>query len=386
MFMLYYKDMNMKKKILSFVSFALLFIIIYVCLAVLPMGQELQISPKWTLDLTSNLSLLEKDSSGVFLLKNSELSNSDNITKKNIPFKLGQNFGYFTEDGKILAFQSFPFKATVSQDLFATFSSNALNHTIYNADGTEYCKIQSPGFPFVQDDRIYVFAPGGSTVSSFNAEGALNWRYESYAPIVSFRSSDNAIVIGYVDGNIRHFYKDEKTPTTFFPGGSNYPIILGNDVSSSGELIACVSGIDKQRFVLTRIIDGQPKVLYHEYLNNNVTEQVFVNFVDFLPDSQAIVFYQHGDGLGIFSMEDMKSYNIDINGKIISVAMLPEKRSIVLLTKISENEYALGLVNNHYRLIGFVKFNAKNAFLVGQDNSIYIGKDNSISRFDLMIK
>lgn len=384
MFMLYYKSMTMKKKILSFVSFSLLFIIIYVCLAVLPMGQELQISPNWTINLNSNLSLLEKDSSEVFLLKNPEIANSENT--KNIPFKLGQNFGYFTEDGKILSFQTFPFKATISQDLFATFSSNSQKHTIYKADGTEVCKIQSPGFPFVQDDRIYVFAPGGSTVSSFKDNGDLNWRYEAYAPIVSFRSSENAVVIGYVDGNIRHFYKDEKTPTTFFPGGSNYPVILGNDVSCSGELVACVSGIDKQRFVLYRILDGQSKVIYHEYLQSNKTEQVFVNFVDFLPDSQAIVFYQHGNGLGIFSMEDMKSHNIDIKGKIISVAMLPEKRSIFLLSKISENEYALGFVNNHYKLVGLVKFQAKNAFLVGHEDSLYIGKDDSISRFDLMIK
>ncbi|NLM00713.1 MAG: hypothetical protein GX220_04590 [Treponema sp.] len=374
--------MNMKKKIVFFITFGIFFLVIYLCLATLNMKEELQLSPKWTVDLLEDLSTMQKDETGVFQLVNSEIFLDEQL----IPFKLGQNFGYFTQEGKVASFQTFPFKVSISSSFFTIFSNDSVIHTIFKKNGKEQCKIFSSGFPFIEDERIYIFAPGGSIVSSFNIEGKQNWRYESYVPIVAFRSSEGACVVGLADGSLLHFKNDQTEPTFFVPGGSNYQIILGADVSKSGELVACVSGLEKQRFVVSRILDGQSKILFHEYLTGELTEQTFVKFAYAHSDLEAVVFFQHADGLGIFSLEELKIHNINLEGKILSVAFSPQKKYVFVLSKIDENTFSIYMINNYYQLVGSVRFDAEYAFLHTQNNSLYIGKNFSISRFDLMIK
>lgn len=385
--------MKMKKKIISFISFGLLFIFIYICVATFPLKEEFQLTPKWTVDLFSSLLNLQKDSSNVFQLISDDLLSDEKLQNKEInqesnliPYKLAQNLGYFTPDGKIISYQTFPFKASVSKSYFTIYANDSHSHKIYNNLGKLHCIIDASGFPFLQEDRFYVFSPGGAGISSFDNDGKLNWKYESYVPIVSFQSSKNACVVGFADGNLLHYAKNDKKPTSVYFGGSQYQIILGADVSELGDLVACVCGVDNQRFIVTRITDGQSKVLYHEYLSDSLTERTFVQFAKNSQADDVVVFYQHSQGLGVFSLNKMKTYNIGIKGKILSVAYTPQNNSVFVLSKLQKDLYSIGLINNRYEYVGSQTFNANNAFLHIQDNELYIGKDQSISRFDLQIK
>ena len=74
--------MKMKKKIISFISFGLLFIFIYICVATFPLKEEFQLTPRWTVDLFSSLSNLQKDSSNVFQLIADDVLSDEKLQKK----------------------------------------------------------------------------------------------------------------------------------------------------------------------------------------------------------------------------------------------------------------------------------------------------------------
>ena len=84
--------MKTKKSISFFISLSVIFCILYIILAIKPLGKEYQFTPEWKIDVASpNVKPIENDSQLVY-------------------FKLGQTMGYFTEDGDVVNFITFPLK------------------------------------------------------------------------------------------------------------------------------------------------------------------------------------------------------------------------------------------------------------------------------------
>ena len=88
--------MKNKKNISFYILLSLIFCISYIVLAIKPLGTEHQFSPEWKIDVTNPSTVKPEEDS------------------KLLPFKLGQTLGYFTPDGKVITFVSFPMKASIS--------------------------------------------------------------------------------------------------------------------------------------------------------------------------------------------------------------------------------------------------------------------------------
>src|SRR5574344_1657543 len=144
--------MKTKKSRLLIILFTVFFIVIYLFLAVKPIPDEYQFNPEWRISVSSPL--IQKD--------------SDN---KSIYFKLGQSIGYFDKNGKINNIVSYPSKSSISNSYYCTYNVDAHNTPFYKPDGSKAGIIHEYGFPFFNDDRIYVFLPGGTSLSKCNSEG-----------------------------------------------------------------------------------------------------------------------------------------------------------------------------------------------------------------------
>ena len=92
--------MKNKKNISFYILLSLIFCISYIVLAIKPLGTEHQFSPEWKIDVTNPSTVKPEEDS------------------KLLPFKLGQTLGYFTPDGKVITFVSFPMKASISSKFY----------------------------------------------------------------------------------------------------------------------------------------------------------------------------------------------------------------------------------------------------------------------------
>lgn len=361
--------MKIKENIRLFAVIGCVFILIYTLIAVHPLGRELQLTPVWSISVTDRNIYTGTDSSGQDTL---------------LPFELGQNMGYFTTNGKIALLETFPFKATISGTYRASFGQDASSIPFYTSPAVDPAQenpagtIDGTGFPFFQDDRIYLFPPGGYGLAQCNTDGSIKWQFDYYVPLICFSSSPAGTAAGFADGSVIVFSPEGSVTQTFVPGGSEYSIILGTALSDSGTQLACVSGINDQRFVLTQEKNGLNKIVFHTYLDNNLREPTLVHF----SADEQYVFYGFSGGLGMVDCSSLQHKQLPVTGRILAVEEYADKNIFCTLTK-SEDTYSVYFIEGFGNMIGSFSFEADNAFITVHDNALYVGKNNTISRMDI---
>ena len=361
--------MNKKKRNIVFSIVGIIIVIIYIIISATPLGKEIEFQPQWTLSITS------KPQGGI-------TSNT-----KIFPFQLGQNLGYFTEKGTIVKLISYPFQGTISHKYWSTYSPDVQNIEIYSTNSVSQetpepdFSINSSGFPFISDTRLYVFTPSGYGFESYSETGEKLWGFEGYAPIISFNSSVGGVAVGYADGSLYSFTPKGELQQEFIPGGSKYPIILGVAISNSGNQVACVSGIDSQRFVLTQEKNGLHKVVFHTYLEGNLRSPAMVKF----SQDEKRVYFACNEGLGVVDCETYENTILSIKGKILAIEESPDINTTFVLSKVPTG-FRISLIENATNIIGSFFYKAESSFITVANDSLYIGKDTEISKILLTKK
>jgi len=347
--------MKLKKNVLLLTFFVFLFLIIYIFAAARPLGKELQMAPVWTIDIRQT---------------------ADHSQKTDLlPFRLGQTMGYFTADGKIASMYTFPYKASISRFYYAQYGSDAADTAFYKPDGIQAGIIVPCGFPFFDENRIFLFMPGGTSFMQCNSDGSEKWRYEGAVPITAFSSSPAGCVAGFADGTICSFTADGRPSQAFTPGGSDYPVILGADISSDGKYIACMSGQNRQRIVLAKCEREHSIITFFKYFDRDQTRQVLVKF----SKKNDVLYYNYAGGLGVVKCLSGKHTEIPVKGWIITIQESETGNTIYVLSR-DESTYTVYILEDFDNLLGSFSFSADSAFILAKDNSLYIGRNTQISR------
>lgn len=361
--------MKYKNHLRYFVFFGIIFVIVYIFASVNILPLEFQFKP------VSSVQLQQKDASS--------LQNAEN--KIIYPFKNDYWAGYCDGDGNVLMSIALKdnanaqnLRATLSQKYFATYTTNSSQIDVIDALGNKQTIINAEGFPFFKDDSLFLLPAGGNSVAKYGTTGERTWIYEHIAPVTALNSSQKGTVIGFADGNLVLVGNDGSEKFSFYPGGSNYQVILGADIAPTQNLVACLSGIDKQRFVLISYGEHQQKVLFHTYLNGNVKHQSLVQFTS---DSRA-VFFQQKNALGVLDCKTMQLTRIPIKGAICQIQEIPSLNASVVLTR-NNNDWYIYLLENNNKLAGNYHFDAKTAGIVCANGNIFIARDNIFSKVQL---
>lgn len=338
---------------------AILFSIIYILFAAKPLAKEYQFNPKWKIS-TSNPAIS---------------TNPDN--KDLFYFHLGQTLGYYTEDGNITLYKTFPSKVSISDEYFAIYDANAEQTVFYNPDGSEAGIINQSGYPYFKGNLIYVFLPGGGSFSKCDSKGNVLWTYEGTIPLTAFSAKEKYTAAGFADGSIKIFNNETGTDeSTFTPGGSDYPVILGIDISDDGQYIASISGHNQQRFVLSHREVNQQKIIFHTFLDADTPYQTIVHFCK----NDNKILYNNQNNLGIYDISSGKNTKIKLSSKLIDIE---ESEDFVYLLGKEKNNYTVSLIEKTDTLAGSFTFTAETAFINANGNNLYIGKDNSISCLEI---
>ncbi len=339
----------------------LVFSLLYIFLAVRPLGTELFLTPVWTTDITH------------------VQDNSEN--EPIFPFKFNKTIGYFTESGKIISSIPYEYKGSISSNYYTTYEANAVKTPFFTSLGEESGIIQDAGFPFFDDDRIYLFLPGGLGFEQCAMDGSRKWIFEGASPITAFASSPAGAIAGFADGTIVSLTHEGIVDQSFSPGGSDYPVILGADMSDDGQYLACVSGQDRPRFVLVKKQDGHSQTIYHEWLAKNQTHQVLVHF----DNSGDTVFFNYNGGVGIVSTKTCEHFHVPVSGTVISMHETTVDNLMFILSREGKT-YTISVIEPFASLIGNFSFTADHAFMAVYNDKLYVGKDSRISQIKVSRK
>lgn len=353
--------MKTKKNSSIYIIIAISFTVLFLFLATKPLSKEYHFEPQWIVNI-SNPTLNKVDD------------------KPLMYYRLGQTLGYITEDGELTINQTFPAKVAISDYYFTTYDTNSKNINFYTPKGEKVGKFEAAGFPYFWKDQIFVFLPGGASFVKCNPDGTTKWTYEGTLPITAFNTKNDYSIIGLTNGSVKIFNNETgKMEDAFAPGGSDYSVILGCDISEDGKYIATVSGHDKQRFVLSYRNDNQIKIIYHNFLQTDDPQQTLVHFCD---DGKRVL-YNYKNNIGIYDFKNNISKTIPIDKTVISIK---ETEKLMVLLGKNKSEYTVYMIDKNNALEGSFSFQSKNAFINTDENSLYVGKDNSISKISLQLK
>ena len=347
-----------KSKIKTLIISLSVFCVLYIIYAVRPLGTELHLSPEWTEDISR---VKETDPDDIL-----------------IPYRLGYNIGYFTPDGKIASNRKFNFQASIDKDFWAIYQNNNTSCDIYDKSDNLLFTLKESGFPFFEEDRIFLFFPGGTSFARYDMQGNKLWQYEGYSPITAFASSKALTVAGLADGTIVSINNDGIIEQQFSPGGSETEIIMGIAVSADGQLIAAVTGQNHQRVIVAQKNGEHSKIIFHEYLDADFKEQVAVSF----NKKCDTVYFNYKGGLGIIDLVKLKSSHIPIEG-IISQIEESDNPNLVFVLSHDGNNYQITAIEPFDNNAGSFNFEAENSFIQIYKDALFIGRNNKISRISI---
>jgi hypothetical protein len=362
--------MNKKVKIIAPICTA--FAILYIIIASKPLSPEIQFLPVWTIDLEA-------------YTKGEEIEVSPEDFNNAVSFKLGQNLGYFTPEGKILSFITFPYKATISDTSYTLYGTSSDQMQINSPAGSEIGKIKVTGFPYFSEDRKFIFLPGGSSFSKLNEDGSVAWTREGFTPLTAFSSSKTGIVTGYADGSVIAFDTDGNITQQYQPGGSSYEVILGAAISETSRYIATLSGEGGQRFVISKKSDANygshTSIVFYKSMTEELNRQVLIKFTK----DEKKVFYNNATGIGIVNTRNFRNTELPIKGRILSILESGSGKEIFILSK-EGNTYTVSTIESFDAFAGSFSFDAESACIAVKDNSLFVGRDGKISRIDILHK
>lgn len=360
----------MNKNVKIIVPIFLALVLFYVIIATRPLSPEIQFLPVWTIDLES------------YTKSENELPTAEDFNQA-VSFKLGQNLGYFTTDGKILSYITFPYKTTISNDAYTLFGTSSEEMQIISPAGTEIGKISVTGFPYFTEDRKFIFLPGGSSFSKLNDDGSVAWTYEGFTPITAFSSSKTGTVAGFSDGSVLAFDADGNITQQYNPGGSNYEVILGAAISENSKYIATLSGQGGQRFVISKKTDADygshTSIVFYKSMEHELNRQVLIKF----SRDEKKVFYDNASGIGIVSCKNFRNTDIPIKGKILSILESESGEEIFILSKEGKT-YTVSTIESFDAFAGSFSFDAESACMAVKGNSLFVGRDGKLSRIDII--
>ncbi len=350
--------MKINKNNFSLVGILILFSILYVFFAVKPPKNSLQLEPQWTISISE--------------------SAATTSASEVLPFKLGQFVGYYTPEGKIVSILELAERGVISSNYVASFSSSARQTPFFTPQGEQSGVIEKAGFPFFEENRIFLFSPTGNAFSAHNDDGSERWFYEDYAPITTFHSNDMGVVAGFADGKVIVFSEDGIVRQEFYPGGSEYEIIFGAALSNSGRYVACLAGLERQRIIISDIEGNTSKIIFHTYVEDAVLEQSFVHF----SKNEQYAFVNIENSLVVVDLDEKESKMISVVGKVVTIKEVQGGDYYFVLSK-NRDESTVSIFNSHMYKVGSFSFEEKNTFLDSDNEYVYIGNDMTISKLSV---
>lgn len=361
----------MKNKVPLFIIIAAVALVSFIFFAAEPTGEQAFFKP---ISVTSI-----QETKDVITQNTTEL----------IPFISGRYFGYHDKNGKLIfstpRTENFSLCGTLrtSYEFISPFTGNdstvvePQSVQIFSAGGKEQCSIPANGYIYLHEGRIFVFLLSGNSLCEYDTNGTLLWTYSMPGIITAFDCNANFVVLGSSDGAIACLDKSGKEKFLFYPGGSTVQIIYGLAISPNGQQLACVCGLDQQRFILAEVNDYH-KIVFHRFLQNSSRKQLNM----FFDKSCKYLFAETADGIVILDCQRLQLTQSGISGKLTNTSVEISKDAFALLSQNADTA-TLSFFDMKCRKFAETDFTCSSSSLSQFGNEYFLIADEKIIRFSL---
>ena len=299
---------------------SILIVTVYLILFPREMESELLVTRGWTASLRSESSEPGDDADGQVPAATEEI--------QNVPFRLGEYFGFVTETGELLYRGRALFGAALDDGRFTNYSRVSETTVVQDRSGELLQSIPEPGYPVLSAGRTLIFSPDGRSLSEWTVEDGRLWRRQFPSLITDVSVARGAAGVGLLDGSIGLVIEEGGRVLRFEPRGSRIEVTYGVAVNGDGSLMAAVSGLDPQRLtVLETSSDGLTPLRQRE-LGRAYRRPVYLEFIN----RDLLVLEQPKAAL-LVNLRDGTEAEVAVDGTLFGSAHLADTGLIVLLSR-----------------------------------------------------
>ena len=284
--------------------------------------------------------------------------------------------GYFWPDGRIAFMADAP--AAIS-DKFYVISAKDGTGSVLKVPGVSAGLRITASLPFFASGRLYSAEADGTGFAAWDETGNKLWLYTFPCQLSAFSAGDALAVGGTVDGWLEGVTPDGRKAFSFAPGGSRLPVILGLGVSRSGDWIAAISGIDRQRLVVLGRGGTDFRVTSHRYLDSDYREPVRV----IIMSDDHHVLYRRPDGIGVWSVDGRVDEVLPVKADDFDVH-LDEERGVAYLVARRGHKSEIVVFRLPAILLGRISLPDSSEFVRFVGSSAYVGDTAWLARFDFV--
>lgn len=341
--------------------FATLFLVILLIFLLFPSstGKEIYLSPEKVVNL-DNFS-------------------HDTVSKdiETVSFVLDDYFGFFNENLEISYMDKIDYKVSISDTSFINYSKIPQILDIQDADGQGRSIIETSGYPVIIGDKVAVLSD--SFVSLYDLDGNLYWKKDILSIITSITMIENSVLISYLDGMCELISISGTNELVFRPGGSRIEAVYSAAVSSDGQFISLISGLDPQRFILLQNRKGEYKPVYHVELEHEFRRSVNMYF----SQDDSMVFFENNHGVNIFDI-NLKTITPSVGTGILEKIYKDNEMGLYSLLLSGKSGGSLHILTSENLSVLDMDIGGDSLFFKKKDNRYYIGSDNLLMFFKLV--
>jgi hypothetical protein len=300
-----------------------------------------------------------------------------------LPIKVDNKLSYLSSDLKIAHQVVSGDQIAYSPQYYTMTTPDLPYFTLYTASGKMINRIYDDNVPVIFDDKIFTINYEEGFITHYDKEGAKLWSYHTGAFITTLMPNETSVALGLINGDIIILDHLGQQIALYHPGGSQIHAIYGIAISSDGQYIATISGLNPQRFLLLRKGNYDYTPIYDRHLNTQFSRAVQIRF----DKNNSQVFYEENGFINTYSIKDKKWFHIPVVGEMVSFSTDLFDHYFTYLTKDVRNNFYLHILDKKttFPLVHYQFVENRYTSLVTLNNKVVIGLPSSLLNINLEV-
>jgi hypothetical protein len=243
--------------------------------------------------------------------------------------------------------------------------------------------IPATGYPYLDDNRLFVFAPNGNGLSEWGADGRQKWSREFLPVITDLDAGPTRAAVGLLNGQVELLRPNGESEFSYETEGSRYAVTLAVALGSGEDVLAAVAGVDPQKLILfERHTEGFFPTLELD-LETDYRRPVLLRF---LRDGRTLV-AERPEGFLAYDMSEQTFGRVDLGGSVREVAALSEYGLLVSAASVgaagAPGVQRLQATVDPGRPLFRQSAASEDVFLEASGSRIYFGMDGRLACVEL---